>query len=277
LVDIVLIDGNNILFRSHYGRPQILDQKGSPIQGIQGVASVALKHYLKWHPSQIIVCWDAPGKTFRHELYPNYKGHRSESPPELLEQIARAKKALDNLGLSQIEATGFEADDCIGTLADQATSENKLVSVVSGDRDLWQLISRNVSVEYWPIKKPKELLTLQIFQERFKIEPGQILDYKALVGDASDNIHGVPGIGDKTVWPLLQQGLTLNDLLKKPDLLKPRQARMLLMYKDQALLSSELATIKTEIHLNVSEGPINITSDIARLTIRTLGLQKLCA
>lgn len=226
---------------------------------------------------QIIVCWDAPGKTFRHELYPEYKANRNAHPPELLEQIVRAKKALENLGLCQIEAVGYEADDCIGTLAYQATIKNKLVTVVSGDRDLWQLISRNVSVEYWPIKKPKEVFTLQSFRERFQIEPGQILDYKALVDDASDNIPGVSGIGDKTVWPLLQQGLTLKDFLENPDLLKSSQAKQLIQYKDQALMSRKLATIECNVAIDVPEKQIDIVSSIAKLTLRTLGLPQLCA
>ncbi|WP_434512900.1 5'-3' exonuclease [Desulfitobacterium sp. AusDCA] len=276
-MDLILIDGNNILVRSHYGRAEVLDPTGRPIQGIAGVVNTVLHHYLKSKSSQIVICWDAPGKTFRHELYPEYKANRNAHPQELLDQIVRAKKALENLGLCQIEVAGYEADDCIGTLAYQSTQENKIVSIVSGDRDLWQLISRNVFVEYWPIKKPKKLFTLQSFSEQFQIDPGQIIDYKALVGDASDNIPGVPGIGDKTVWPLLQQGLTLKDLLVKPDLLKPSQAKKLEQYKEQALMCRKLVTLACNISLTLPEKRINIRSDIARLTLRTLGFHQMSA
>lgn len=277
MAHLVLIDGNNILYRSHFSRSAQWDNRGS-VQGIVGLVDMVLWRYVNWKPKQLIVCWDVPGRTFRHDLYSDYKAHRKPPPEELLSQIPRTKKALDNLGIAQVEAPGFEADDCIGTLASQAERQGSSVCIVSGDRDLWQLITRNVAMEYLPIRKPRQMLTLRQFVELYQIDPCQILDYKALVGDPSDNIPGVPGIGEKTVWPLLQQGVGLKELFEIPGLLSPRQTKQLEMYRDQALLSRKLAEIRRDVPISLpAETKINLDSPLSMRTLAALGLRRLIA
>lgn len=277
MTDFVLIDGNNLLYRSHFSRPAQWDNRGA-VHGIIGLVDMILRRHRNWKPKQMVVCWDAQGKTFRHELYPAYKAHRKATPEELLVQIPRAKKALENLGISQIEVPGFEADDCIGTLASQIEQQGLLACIVSGDRDLWQLISRNVTLEYLAVKKPIQMLTLFRFGELYRIDPGQILDYKAIVGDSSDNIPGVPGIGDKTIWPLLQQGIGLKELLEFPGFLSPRHAKLLKTYQDQAILSRKLAEIRRDIPISLpAETKVNFYSPQSLKTLKALGLRQISA
>lgn len=278
MFDLVLIDANNILLRSHFGRPIVNDSKGN-IQGIIGLINITLRHYLMWRPKRLVICWDTLDKTFRHDLYQEYKANRKDLPEEALAQIPRAKRALENLGFVQVEAPGYEADDIIGTLATQAEKEDLSAWIISGDKDLWQLISRNISVEYRQAKQAPQSLTLFNFTEKHLIEPGQMLDYKALVGDSSDNIPGVPGIGDKTAMKLLRQGLSLNDLLQYPELLPIGQAKKLVKYKEQALLSRKLAEIVRDVPVSLPQEAtaLYLKSPLCIRTLKALGLDKLIA
>lgn len=269
MADLVLIDGNNLLYRSHFGRPQQKDKRG-PVQGIVGLIDMVIQRCLQWNPKSMVVCWDSPEKTFRHELYPSYKANRKPTPEELLDQIPRAKKALENLRIAQVEVKGYEADDIIGTLASKSKD---LVRIVSGDRDMLQLINRNVMVEYLRARRASQQLTLFKHEEAYGIDPGQWVDFKALVGDPSDNISGVPGIGEKTVWPLLKQGLTLKDLLEYPDILPVKAAKRLTEFKDQALLSWKLARIDCSVSVQMpSSSIIDVQSKLSKTTLRALGL-----
>ena len=230
---LLLIDANNLLARSFYGRQPFYDTQRRPIHAVSGIVNWVLKFHYAYKPKKIIVCWDSIGPTFRHQLYPAYKATRKPTPSELFNQIPRAKKALENLRIAQVEVRGYEADDIIGTLASKS---NDFVRIVSGDRDMFQLISRNVMVDYFRARKASQQFTLFNHEEAYGIDPGQWVDFKALVGDPSDNISGVPGIGKKTVWPLLKQGLRLKDLLEYPDILPVKAAKELIEFKDQALL-----------------------------------------
>lgn len=267
---LLLIDANNMLARSFYGRPLLCDTKGLPIHAVSGTINWVLKFHYAYKPKMIIACWDSAGPTFRHELYPDYKATRKPRPSELSEQIPRAKKALENLNIAQVEISGYEAGDIIGTLV---AKSKEFVRIVSGDRDLFQLIDRNVMVDYLRSKKAPQPLSLFNHEEAYGIDPGQWVDFKALVGDASDNIPGVPGIGEKTVWPLLQQGLTLTDLLKYPDVLPTKAARRLVEFKDQAILSRNLSKINCNVPVEIpSQLIIDVESPLSRSTLRVLGI-----
>lgn len=267
---LLLIDGNNLLARFFYGKQPFYDTKGQPIHAVSGLLNWVLKSNYAYRPKMIIVCWDSNDPTFRHQLYPDYKATRKPTPPELAIQIPRAKKALENLSVAQIEVSGYEADDIIGTLA---AKSNDYVRIVSGDRDLFQLINRNVMVDYLRARRSSLPLTLFNHEEAYGIDPGQWVDYKALVGDPSDNIPGVPGIGEKTVWPLLKQGLTLKDLLSFPDILPAKAAKRLIEFKDQALLSYKLAKIDCGVTVDLPSGStIDVQSQLSQRTLRALGL-----
>lgn len=267
---LLLIDANNLLARSFYGRPPFYDAQRRPIHAVSGIVQSVLKFHYTYNPKMIIICWDSIGPTFRHQLYPAYKANRKSTPSELLDQIPRAKKALENLRIPQVEVRGYEADDIIGTLASKS---KEFVRIVSGDKDLLQLINRNVMVDYLRARKSSQQLTLFKHEEAYGIDPGQWVDFKALVGDPSDNITGVPGIGEKTVWPLLKQGLRLKDLLDYPDILPVKAAKRLIEFKDQALLSWRLAKIDCTVPVEMPSGStIDVQSQLSRMTLHALGL-----
>ncbi|AFM42993.1 5'-3' exonuclease (including N-terminal domain of PolI) [Desulfosporosinus acidiphilus SJ4] len=268
---LLLFDANNVVARYFYGRPPVFDARGHNIHAVSGIVNLVLRYYAAYRPSRLIVCWDSEGVTFRHKLYPDYKATRKPAPAELIEQIPRAKKALENLNIPQIAVNGYEADDIIGTLASKSED---VVRIVSGDRDLFQLISRNITVDYLRARKGPQPLTLLRHEEIYGIDPGQWVDFKALVGDPTDNIPGVLGIGEKTVWPLLKQGLTLKNLLEYPDILPVKAARKLLDCKEKALLSWELTKINCYVPL---EMPLNFVVDVqsplSQTTLRILGVK----
>lgn len=268
---ILLIDANNLLVKSFYGRQPLYDTKGRPIHAVSGLVNWVLKLHYTYKPKMVIACWDSLGPTFRHQLYPAYKATRKPKPAELLDQIPRAQKALENLSISQVAVCGYEADDIIGSLAKKS---NDFIRIVSGDGDLFQLINRNVMVDYFRARKASLELTLIKHEEAYDIAPGQWVDYKALVGDPSDNIPGVPSIGEKTVWPLLKQGITLKDLLSCPDLLSAKAAKKLTQFKDQALLSYKLAQIDCNAPVELPLGStVDVQSQLSQRTLRLLGLQ----
>jgi DNA polymerase-1 len=267
---LLLIDANNLITRSFYGRPWLFDPKGRPIHGVSGFVDMVLRFNASYKPKMIIACWDSDGPTFRHQLYPDYKAHRKETPAELLEQIPRAKKVLEILNIAQAEINGYEADDLIGTLA---STSSEFTRIVSGDKDMFQLISCNVMVDYLRTKKPPQHITFFDHEEMYGIDPGQWVDFKALVGDTSDNIPGVPGIGEKTVWPMLKQGLTLKDLMEHPDLLPIKAAKKLEKFKDQAILSRKLAQIECSVPIEMPGGSIvDVQSRLSKTTLQLLGL-----
>ncbi|WP_088186352.1 5'-3' exonuclease [Desulfosporosinus sp. FKA] len=273
---LLLLDANNLLSRSFYGRPPLYDAKGLPIHAVSGLVTWVLRFHHTYKPTMMVACWDCDGPTFRHQLYPAYKATRKPTPPELTEQIPRAKKALENLGIAQVEVSGYEADDVIGTLASKS---KELVRIVSGDRDLFQVISRNVLVDYLRPRKQPQPLTYFRHEEIYGIDPGQWVDFKALVGDSTDNIPGVPGIGEKTVWPILKQGLSLKDLLQYPDIfLGVKAARKLVEFKEQALLSWDLAKINCHVPLEMpSNYIVDIQSQLSQTTLRILGVRRIIA
>ncbi|EGW40497.1 5'-3' exonuclease [Desulfosporosinus sp. OT] len=267
---LLLIDANNLLARSFYGRQPFYDTKGKSIHAVSGLLNWVLNFNHAHKPQKIIACWDSNDPTFRHQLYPDYKATRKQTPTELSDQVPRAKKALEILRVEQVEVRGYEADDIIGTLAARS---NDYVRIVSGDKDMFQLINRNVMVNYLRARRAPLQLTLFNHEEAYGIDPGQWVDYKALVGDPSDNIPGVPRIGEKTVWPLLKQGLTLKDLLACPDILPAKAAQRLTEFKDQALLSYKLAKIDCNVTVDMPLGStIDVQSQLSRKTLRALGL-----
>ena len=273
---LLLIDANNILARSFYGRPLVHDAAGQPINAVAGIVNCILQYNCAYKPTKIVACWDSDGLTFRHQLYPNYKATRKPTPPELSKQIPRAKKALENLKVTQIELMGYEADDLIGTLASKSQKQES-VRIISGDKDLFQLIGRNVTVDYLRARKAPQVLTRFSHEEIYGIDPGQWVDFKALVGDPSDNIPGVPGLGEKTVLPLLKQGLSLKDLLQYPDMfLIGKAAEKLAKFKEQALLSWKLAKIECSVPLEMpAELSVDLHSRLSQRTLRALRLSKI--
>lgn len=248
---VVLIDGNNLIFRSYYAtayRGEILtNSKGLPTNAVYAYIQMLLKIIAEEKPSHIMVAFDK-GKTFRHESYDDYKGGRSETPKELKEQIPYAKKVTRAMGITVEEIENYEADDIIGTYSKKIDEE---VLVVSSDRDLLQLISPNVKMK---LLKMKDYVYYdeKSFYEDYGIKPIEIIDLKALMGDSSDNIKGVAGIGEKTALKLIKEYHTIDNLYKNIDDLKGKVKENLLNDKESAYKSLELATIYLDVPIEVN-------------------------
>jgi len=247
---VYLIDGNNYIFRAFYAIPELSNSKGFPTNAIYGFTLMLLKLLREANPKYVAVCFDVKGPTFRHKAYADYKATRKPIPDALIPQIPIVKEISRALGCKILEQEGLEADDIIGTLTLRLAASGKEVVVVSGDKDLLQLVGDRVTM--LDTMKDKRYDRLSV-RERFGVEPSQIVDLLALAGDTSDNIPGVPGIGPKGAQRLLEEFGSLENILNHLDRVKNARAQTTLRkFADQARLSQELARIKTDAPILVS-------------------------
>ena len=253
---IVLIDGNSIVNRAFYGLPDLTTTDGRHTNGILGFFNILLKLLEEEKPQYLAVAFDVKHPTFRHEMYAEYKGTRKGMPEELREQIPVLKELLDACGILRLERPGYEADDILGTLAKRSAASGYQVSLVSGDRDLLQIADDIIKVRIPKTKRTGteiEDYNTQDVIDKYGLKPAQIIDLKGLMGDASDNIPGVPGIGEKTAVKLLTQFGTVENTIAHIDDVMPNKARESLRENTRlAVLSKELATIKTDCELEFS-------------------------
>lgn len=254
---LILIDGNSIAYRAFFALPLLSNDKGVHTNAIYGFTMMLMKILEEEKPSHLLVAFDAGKTTFRHSTFKEYKGGRQKTPPELSEQFPLVRQLLDTYGISRYELENYEADDIIGTLAGQASKEDFEVKVISGDRDLLQLVDDRITVSMTKkgITEVEEFTPTAIF-EKYEITPEQIIDMKGLMGDKSDNIPGVPGIGEKTAIKLLKQFETVEGLYEHLDEVSgAKLLQNLSENKEQALMSKQLATINTNspIELTVND------------------------
>ena len=258
---IVLVDGNNLLFRSYYATAYtgniMKNSSGFPTNGLFGFVNMINKIITDENPSYIVVAFDI-GKTFRNEEYDDYKGGRIETPDDLKVQFPKAKEILTTMGIKYLECVGYEADDIIGTFAktiDNTPDAEGLI--VSSDKDLLQLISEKVTVK---LLKSKDyiMMTPTTFKETYGIEPIRMIDLKGLMGDSSDNIPGVKGIGEKTALKLLSVYDTIENLYNNIDNIKGATYNKLKEGKNSAFHSKKLATIYTSVPIDTNLETIKI-------------------
>ena len=254
---IILVDGNNLLFRSYYATAYqgviMKNSKGFPTNALYGFINMMNKIISEENPSYILVAFDK-GKTFRHDKYESYKDGRSETPDELKMQFPEAKKILKAMGIKSYEIDNYEADDIIGTLSRIVDEEDKFIAtIVSSDKDLLQLISDEVTVKLLK-QKGHIMMDKKEFKDTYKVDPIRMIDLKALMGDSSDNIPGVKGIGEKTAINLLSKYDSLDNLYKNIDSVTGKTKEKLINDKDNAYMSYDLATIYKEV-------PIDFTLD----------------
>ena len=247
---VILVDGNNLLFRSYYATAYtgniMKNSKGFPTNGLFGFVNMMNKIITEEDPKYIMVAFDI-GKTFRHEKFDAYKGGRNETPDDLKKQFPVAKEILTAMGITYLEKEGYEADDIIGTYAKMVDENDDFIAtIVSSDKDLLQLISNDVEVKLLKTKDSIRM-TPDTFFEVYGIKPERMVDLKSLMGDASDNIPGVKGIGEKTAIKLLQQYDTLDNLYEHVDEIKGATHDKLVNDKDNAYMSYEMATIYREV------------------------------
>ncbi|MFD2761815.1 DNA polymerase I [Lentibacillus juripiscarius] len=253
---LVLIDGNSVIYRAFFALPLLNNDKGVYTNAVYGFTNMLLKILEDEQPTHLLVAFDAGKTTFRHETYKEYKGGRQKTPPELSEQIPLLKEVLDAFQISHYQLNLYEADDIIGTLSRKAQEKEWEVTVISGDKDLLQLVSEHVTVNL--TKKgisDIEPYTPSFMKEKMEITPEQIIDLKALMGDNSDNIPGVPGVGEKTATKLLKQFEKVENVYDQLDEVSGKKLKEKLQdHKDEAFMSKQLVTIDRN-------SPIEITID----------------
>ena len=253
---LILVDGSSYLYRAYHAFPPLTNSAGEPTGAMYGVLNMLKSLLAQYNPSHVAVVFDAKGKTFRDELFEHYKSHRPPMPDDLRAQTAPLHEMVKAMGLPLLAVSGVEADDVIGTLALQAEKEGRPVLISTGDKDMAQLVTPNITLIN---TMTNTILGPEEVEHKYGVPPGLIIDFLAMMGDSSDNIPGVPGVGEKTAQALLQ-GLggmrSIYENLDKVAELSFRGAKTMAakleQNRDVALLSYQLATIKTDVELELS-------------------------
>jgi DNA polymerase-1 len=281
---LYLIDGHALAYRMYFaltrgtGGGRWVTSSGEPTAGIFGFTSVLLRILEQENPDYIAVAFDI-GKTFRDDLFPDYKGTREKMPDDLRPQIARIQQLVDAFSIPRLEMEGFEADDVLGSVAKQAVADGLGVKIFTGDRDLLQLVEERIIVNLpgRSLSDAKDYLPADV-EAYMGVRPDQIIDYKAMVGDSSDNIPGVKGVGKKTAETLLREYDTLDGVYENLDALSPGVRKKLEADRENAYLSQKLATIVTDIKVPLDleiARPDHYDPDIIRALFRELEFRSL--
>ena len=260
---LVLVDGSSYLYRAFHAMPNLSNSRNEPTGAVYGVTNMLRRLLKDYEPEQIAVVFDAPGKTFRDDIYPEYKAHRPPMPDDLHNQIEQIHEIVRAMGLPLLMVEGVEADDVIGTLARQAAAEGRDTLISTGDKDMAQLVEAHVEL----VDTMKEARYDRAgVQERFGVPPERIVEYLALIGDTSDNIPGVPGVGPKTAVKWLTEYGSLDNLIAHAADIKGKAGENLRAALAQLPLARQLATIKCDLSLGVQPGDLKRQApDTARL------------
>lgn len=259
---LIVIDSNSIIHRAYHALPALTTKKGELVNAVYGFLLVFFKAIREFQPDYIAACFDYPAPTFRHKKYKEYKITRPPAPQELYQQIPKVKEVLNAFNVQIFEKEGFEADDIIGTITKLVLKKQTLPEIetiiLSGDLDTLQLVDKNTKI-YLFKKGIKDtfLYDENLVKEKYQLTPQQIIDFKALKGDPSDNIPGVPGIGEKTAIYLLKEFGTIKSLYKELEKetdrtrkLKPKLRELLKQKKGQVFFSRSLAEIKKDVPID---------------------------
>ncbi|MGH7771257.1 MAG: 5'-3' exonuclease [Candidatus Binatia bacterium] len=252
---VYLIDGSSYIFRAFFALPPLTNSSGLPTQAIYGFTTMALKFLREYRPDYLTVVLDAGRETFRNQIYQDYKGNRPEAPPNLVPQFPYIRKVLGAMNVTVLELDGFEADDLIATLSKYFSARGNEVVIVSGDKDLMQLVSEEVKL--LDTAKGK-WIGIEEVKEKFGVEPERVVEVMGLMGDSIDNIPGVKGIGEKSAIALIQKFHTLENLFDHLDELEEtklkgaaRIRKALMEGKEAAFLSRNLATVRTDVPIEI--------------------------
>ena len=253
--ELVLIDGNYWLFSSYYATASMgnlmVNKNGIPTNAVFGFAN-RLENIIKKNPKGIMVAFDAKGKTFRSELQEDYKGTRKETPEELKCQFAIVREFLDAYKIPYVELEGYEGDDIIGTVASYASKQGYQVHIMTGDKDMMQLVDDSIHVYKRNTKtKSDDVITKEVFYEKYQLLPDQMRDLLGLMGDTSDNIPGIPGVGEKTALKLLHQYGTIENLKEHCDEIKGKMGEKIRENIELGLKSKVIATILRDVPMSI--------------------------
>ncbi len=253
---IVLIDGNSILNRAFYGLPELTNSEGLHTNAILGFLNIMFKILEEEKPTTLFVAFDVKHPTFRHEMFKEYKGTRKPMPDNLREQVPVIKEVLQAMNIKIVEMPGFEADDILGTLGARAEKEEYDVRIISGDRDLLQLATKKVMIRIPKTSQGKTTIENYYDEDviaKYGVTPTEFIDLKALMGDTSDNIPGVKGIGEKTAISIISKYKNIEEAIAHADEITPNRAKTAISeYQEDARMSKVLATINTEVPLELT-------------------------
>ena len=247
---LVLVDGSSYLFRAYHALPPLTNSKGFPTGAIYGVINMIKKLLEDEAASNFIVIFDAPGKTFRNDLYKEYKATRPPMPDDLRPQIEPIHNIIKAMGLPLVMINNVEADDVIGTLSKKASDKNMNVIISTGDKDMAQLVNRNISLIN---TMNNQRLDRDGVKLKFGVYPEQIIDYLALIGDKSDNVPGIPGVGAKTASKWLNEYNSLEKIVEKSNLINGKIGEKFRANINQLPLSKKLVTIDQDLDINLTE------------------------
>lgn len=265
---LVIIDGHHLMYRAYWAIPRnMVTKKGEQVNAVFGVASMLLNILKTEQPDSIVVCFDAGEETFRHSEYADYKAGRAETPDDFYVQIPRIRELIDAFGFASVEDRGFEADDFACAYAKVSAGDGARVTIISGDRDLLQIVTDRVrvAVPHKGYQMPEYLGPKEV-EAKFGVTPAQVASYKGLVGDSSDNLKGVMGIGPKAASALLSQYRDLDGIYKNLADIKPGWRAKLEAGKEHAYFCERMATLICDMPLPVALSRIAIpTIDADRL------------
>ena len=266
--ELLLIDGNSLAYRAFFALPEsIATAEGFPTKAMYGLAAMVIKVLIDERPSRVVVAWDPPGKVFRHDQYADYKAGRRQTPDLLREQSVHFRPLMAAFGFTNSELVGFEADDVIGTLAQRAAAAGERVTILTSDRDTLQLVDEHVSVlATGRGVTDTTRYTPAAVEERYGVPPNLMVDLRGMVGDSSDNLPGVPGIGEKGAAQLVQKYGDLEAILAHADEQTPKRREMLNLHAEDARMSRRLAIIERDIAVDLDLADVApLTFDEARL------------
>jgi DNA polymerase-1 len=247
---VILIDGSGYIFRAYFAIQRLSTSRGMPTNAVFGFVNMLSKVLEVEKPTRLAIAFDTGKATFRKEIYPEYKSNRMKPPEDLVAQIPWIQRAVDCFGIHRVEAPGFEADDVIGTLARRAVESGLDVEIITGDKDLMQLVAPHITL--FETMKDRRIDAAGVV-DKFGVEPSQVIDFLALMGDTSDNIPGVSGIGEKTAAKLLQQFGSLDGIYQNLEAVKQQKCReALVAEKDLAYLSQRLATVRCDLPIELN-------------------------
>jgi len=252
---VYLLDGSSYIFRAFFALPALSNATGLPTNAVYGFTTMTVKLLKTYRPDYLAVALDAGRETFRNRIYQEYKSNRPEAPPDLIPQFPYIRKVLEAMKVAVVEREGYEADDLIATLAKRLSERGAQVVIVSGDKDLMQLVGDGVRLLDTGKNK---WIGLQEVREKFGVEPDKVIEVMGLMGDSTDNIPGVRGVGEKTAIALIQRYHSIENLFSHLDDLDQsglkgveRIRKALLAGKEAAFLSRTLATVKSDVPIGL--------------------------
>ncbi|HUO06430.1 MAG TPA: 5'-3' exonuclease H3TH domain-containing protein [Candidatus Binataceae bacterium] len=268
--ELLLVDGSGYIFRAFFALPRMTTSAGLPTNAVYGFIRMILKLIKDTHPTHIAVVFDSPKRTFRDELYADYKKNRAETPDDLVAQIPYIHRAVEAFRIKAIVRDGVEADDVIGTLAARAASEGYAVTIVTADKDFMQLVGPNVTL--WDTMRDRRVGVNEV-RERFGVEPGAMVDIQALTGDQVDNVKGVPGVGEKTACSLVQMFGGVEEIYSHLDRVEAsglrgakRIAALLREHRGEVELARKLVRIDTDVPVELGPDDCGWTGGDNRAT-----------